>query len=271
MKKSILNKFSLKNKKAFVFGGCGLIGKEITKTFVEAGAKTLVFDTNLKIGKLLEKKYDNLNFKFIRSDTSDLKKIDVKFNNFIKKYGCPDIFVNCSYPITKDWAQSTFQKNTLKSLKKNVEIHLDSYVWWSHKICREMKKRKIKGSVVLFSSIYGVLGQNLNIYKNTSISENMNYSVIKGGITNFSKQLASYYGKDGIRINSICPGGILGHVKGSSKKQSKKFIKNYSENCPLSRLGTPEEVALSGLFLSSNASSYITGTSFMVDGGWSAI
>ena len=69
----------------------------------------------------------------------------------------------------------------------------------------------------------------------------------------------------------ICPGGILGHVKGSSQKQSKKFIKNYSENCPLSRLGTPEEVALSVLFLSSNASSYITGTSFMVDGGWSAI
>ena len=57
MNKSILNKFSLKNKKAFIFGGCGLIGREITKTFVEAGANIFVFDTNLKIGKLLEKKF----------------------------------------------------------------------------------------------------------------------------------------------------------------------------------------------------------------------
>ena len=101
--------------------------------------------------------------------------------------------------------------------------------------------------------------------------ENMNYSVIKGGITNFSRQLASYYGKDGIRVNAICPGGISGHVKGSSKKQNIKFIKNYSMNCPLSRLGTAQEVAFSVLFLSSDASSYIPGTSFMVDGGWSAI
>ncbi len=271
MKKTILNKFSLNNKKAFIFGGCGLIGSKVASIFTEAGANTFVFDNDKKTGKRLEKKFNASNFKYIHSDISNIKTIDNKFKNFMKSYGCPNIFVNCSYPITKDWVHSTFSKNTIKSLKKNVEIHLDSYVWWSHKICKEMKKRKIKGSIVLFSSIYGVLGQNMSIYKKTSLRENMNYSVIKGGITNFSKQLASYYGKNGIRVNAICPGGISGHVKGSKKKQDKKFVKNYSDNNPLNRLGTAEEVALSVLFLSSEASSYITGTSFMVDGGWSAI
>ena len=271
MNKYLIKKFSLKNKKAFIFGGCGLIGSEVVKIFIEAGAKVMVFDENIKYGKKLEKKYLRQNFKFINTDISDLKNIDNEFNNFIKKYGCPEIFVNCSYPVTGDWAKSTFDENSLQSLKKNVDMHLNSYVWWSHKICKEMKKKKIKGRIVLFSSIYGVLGQNMSIYKNTKMRENMNYSVIKGGITNFSRQLASYYGKDGIRVNSICPGGISGHVKGSSKKQNIKFIKNYSMNCPLSRLGTAQEVAFSVLFLSSDASSYITGTSFMVDGGWSAI
>ena len=123
----------------------------------------------------------------------------------------------------------------------------------------------------MLSSIYGLLAQNKEIYKNTNMSENMNYSIIKGGINNFAKQLASFYGSYGIRVNSVCPGGIAGHVKGSKKNQNKIFIKNYSKNCPLKRLGKPEEVASSVLFLSSDASSYITGTSFLIDGGWSIV
>ena len=89
-----------------------------------------------------------------------------------------------------------------------------------------MRKNKIKGSIIQFSSIYGVLAQNLELYKQTSITENLNYSIIKGGIVNFSRQLASVYGKYKIRVNSICPGGI--EDKSISKKnlQSKTFINN---------------------------------------------
>ena len=118
MNKSLIKKFSLKNKKAFIFGGCGLIGSEVAKIFIEAGAKVMVFDENIKYGKKLEKKYLRQNFKFINTDISDLKNIDNEFNNFIKKYGCPEIFVNCSYPVTGDWAKSTFDENSLQSLKK---------------------------------------------------------------------------------------------------------------------------------------------------------
>ena len=134
-----------------------------------------------------------------------------------------------------------------------------------------MKREKVNGSIIMLSSIYGVIGQNPEIYKNTSMKENMNYSIIKGGINNLTKQLAAYYGSSGIRVNSICSGGIIGHIKGLKKKQDKTFLKNYSKNCPLKRLGRPDEVASSVLFLASNASSYITGTSFLVDGGWTAI
>ena len=60
----------------------------------------------------------------------------------------------------------------------------------------------------MLSSIYGLLAQNKEIYKNTNMSENMNYSIIKGGINNFAKQLASFYGSYGIRVNSVCPGEL---------------------------------------------------------------
>ena len=86
-----------------------------------------------------------------------------------------------------------------------------------------MKKRKISGNLILFSSIYGIRGQDMSIYKNTEINENIVYAVSKGGISNFVREAASYYGKYKIRVNAICPGGISGHIKGSKNTQSKNI------------------------------------------------
>ena len=114
-------------------------------------------------------------------------------------------------------------------------------------------------------SIYGIVGQDLNTYLGTDMKESMTYSIIKGGLTNLSRQMASYYGKFNIRINTVCPGGV------EDLKQTSMFKKNYSKKTPLKRLAKPHEVASAILFLSSDASSYITGTSLIVDGGWTAI
>jgi len=269
--KNYLNNFSLKGKKAFIFGGCGLIGEKVCEAFLSAGAKVNVLDFDNKKGIKLKKKYKKFKLNYNYFDLSNLTALDNSLNKLFKNYGCPDIFVNCSYPVTKDWKLSTFKNNNLNILRKNIDINLNSGSWLAFQICEKMKKKKIKGSVILFGSIYGFLGQNMNLYKNTTMGENMNYSIIKGGTINFSRQLASYYGRFGLRINTICPGGIKGHVKGSAKGQDKKFLKRYTELCPLKRLGFSEDVANSALFLASDASSYITGTSFVVDGGWSII
>ncbi len=270
MIKNYLDKFNLRNKKAFIIGGCGLLGSEICEAFLSTNAKVYVFDKDKKKGKYFQKKFGK-NFKYVFFDLKNIYKFDKKIKLFIKKYGCPNILVNSSYPATKDWEKSSFSTNSFNLMKKNIDLHLNSHTWLSYKICEAMKQKKIKGTIINFGSIYGLVGQNLSIYKKTKIRENMNYSIIKGGIINFSKQLASYYGKYDIRVNAICPGGIQGHVKGKNKKQDKKFVKNYSEICPLGRLGTPQEVASSVLFLASDASSYITGSAFIVDGGWTAI
>ncbi len=92
----------------------------------------------------------------------------------------------------------------------------------------------------------------------------MTYSAIKGGIINLTRYLASYFGKYNIRVNNICPGGIFDN-------QDKDFVKNYSKKTPLKRMGQPEEIAPAVLFLASEASSYVTGITLMVDGGWTAI
>ena len=104
---------------------------------------------------------------------------------------------------------------------------------WLAKIAAEkMAKFKNKNSdksIIFIGSIYGLLGQDLSLYKNTKMRENMTYSIIKGGITNLTRQMASYYGKYNIRVNTLAPGAINGPVAGLAAKQSKIFINNFFE------------------------------------------
>ena len=150
-------------------------------------------------------------------------------------------------------------------------MHLNSYAWLARVTANYFMKNKIRGNILFLGSIYGVVGQNLNIYENTNMKENMSHSMIKGGITNLTRLMASYYGKYNIRINTLAPGGIKGHVANSSSKQDSKFIKNYNKQVPLKRLGNAMEVGEVATFLVSPASSYITGITLLVDGGWTAI
>lgn len=125
-----------------------------------------------------------------------------------------------------------------------------------------MKKQK-KGSIISFGSIYGIVGPDFSIYDDTDLTMPAAYSAIKGGIIAFTKYLATYYAKYGVRVNAICPGGIY-------DKQSIKFVKKYEEKTPMKRMGKPAEIAGSVIFLASDASSYITGHILIVDGGWTA-
>ena len=153
---------------------------------------------------------------------------------------------------------------------QNIKINLASSCYVTRLIAEACVKNKKKCNIVLLSSIYGLVGQDLSIYKNTDKKENMTYSIIKGGIINFTRQMASHYSKKGLRINNVCPGGVIDNSKLKLKKY-KSFLKNYSSRCPMGRLANPAEIASSILFLLSEKSSYITGTSLVVDGGWTVI
>ena len=93
-----------------------------------------------------------------------MNSLDKNFDKIIKKFGCPDIFVNCSYPTSKIGI-TVHLKNKISILRDNVDFHLNSYVWLSYKICEMMKKSNKRGSVIMLSSIYGLLAQNKEIYK----------------------------------------------------------------------------------------------------------
>tara|TARA_Y100000590_G_scaffold399539_1_gene482902 strand:+ start:372 stop:1172 length:801 start_codon:yes stop_codon:yes gene_type:complete len=265
--KNYIDQFKLNKKKVLIIGGLGLIGFEISRACLSAGADIYIIDNNKS--KINQAKKILVNFKkkykIINLDTSNYKTIGKNYKTVINQVNKIDIFINASYPKDNYWKKNSFNDITLNSFCNNISMHMISYAWLPKLIADHMVRNKIQGSIILLSSIYGLKGQDLSIYKNTNIKENMTYSLIKGGINNFVRQMSSYYGKHNIRVNALCPGGV------KDKSQNIAFIKNYSNKVPLKRLAKPSEIASCALFLSSEASSYITGTTLIVDGGWTAI
>ena len=209
--------------------------------------------------------------KFSSFDCSKLKSLKKNLNKKFKKYGVPNILINCSYPIQGNWSKNNFENLNLEDLKSNIDVHLLSYTIIANEVAKKMVAKNIKGKIILLSSIYGFLAQNPNNYKKTNMRENVTYALIKSGIIGLVKQMAFYYGKKGLEVNSVSPGAVQGHVKGMNKKQDKKFISQYSSNTALKRLAKPKEVANLIKFLSSNECSYITGQNLIIDGGYSSI
>lgn len=250
------SKLSLKHKKIIILGGNGLIGSAVRDLFFKNGAEVLVID---------KKKFKQATkVKQIVGDISSYEKIEKILNQIKKKHFVPDIFINCSYPKTTDWKNTNFKKAKYKYLKENIEIHLNSYIWFAKIFADLMKINKISGSIIQLSSIYGFLGQDSLLYKNTEIKESLVYPAIKGAIINSVRSMAAYYGPKKIRVNCISPGGIY-------DRHSKLFQKKYNNKTPMRRMCRAEDIAYAALFLASDASSYITGTNLVVDGGFSII
>ena len=253
-----MGKLIKKNNIVYIVGGLGLIGKNLVNAFFKKKIKVVVFD--------IKKKYFSRKFKYITLDKLDLYSLEKSLKFAFDKYGTPNILVNASYPKTNDWNTNSYRNIKTQSFSKNIELHLNSFVWISKIVADEMKKKKIKnGSIINLASIYGLLGQDPKLYKNIkNMSESITYPVIKGGIINSCKSMAAYYGQYNIRVNCISPGGIFDN-------QKNEFVKRYIDKTPLSRMGSVQDLTGPVLFLASEEASYITGINLIVDGGFSII
>ena len=256
-----LDKYNFKNKKAFILGGSGTMGKEICKALLQHNAEVLNLDVRNDVS-LKKLKVD-----FVKFDLKKIKFSQAKIMKLFKKYGAPEIFINCSYPRTKDWGKMHFKNLKLNAIQKNIDLQLSVSIWLNRLVAEEMRKKKIIGKILMIGSIYGVISQDESLYKNSNIELNAVYSSIKGGLINHAKQLAAYYGKYGIRANILSPGGIKGKIAGKKLLQTRSFIKNYVRKVPLNRMATAEDVASTSIFLVSDASDYLTGANIILDGG----
>lgn len=245
----------LKGKVIIVTGGSGLIGSHIMADLVKRGAiainAEIAVNTDLDNGRIF-------------CDITSEQSVQNTINTILERYGRIDGLVNNAYPRTKDWGNK-FEDIKYESWQKNVDMQLNSVFLFCQKVLETMV-RQGSGAIVNVASIYGVVGNDFTIYEGYGGTSPAAYCAIKGGIINFSRYLASYFGKYGIRINVVSPGGII-----DRERQHPSFIERYEYKSPLKRMGQPEEIAPAISFLLSDEASFITGHNLMVDGGWTAI
>ena len=137
---------------------------------------------------------------------------------------------------------------------------------WPLISCREILRNRDKVnniSIINIASMYALVAPNPNNYLDNDSFMLPQYGMVKSSIINLTKYLASYYGAEGLRTNSIAPGAFP-----KKDKLNNDFGEKLIRNIPLERLGEPEDLVGLVLFLLSNDSSYITGQTFTVDGGW---
>jgi len=244
---------NLKDKIVIVTGGSGLIGSGIVKKIRLEGAFCVNAELNADTSDdLAQAKCD------ITSPDSVCELVE----KVMKKYGRIDGLVNNAYPRTNDWG-TKFEDIPYDSWQKNVDWQMNSYFLFCQKVLVPMKQQGF-GSIVNISSTYGVVSPDFTIYEGTPLTSPAAYTAIKGGLINFTRYLASYFGQYGIRANCVSPGGIFDN-------QNEIFIKNYQNKVPMKRMGMPSDIAGPVAFLLSDEAAYVTGHNLMADGGWTCI
>lgn len=253
-------------KTIVVSGSSGLIGTQVVERLAPLGANLVLVDNDVK--KLnaqvesIKKRFDV--FCQPESDISMLSEESVEslVSRVISSTGRIDGLVVSHYPRTSDWSHKLGEVK-IDSFCKNLGMHLGGYFHIAQKIAFQMAK-KDGGSIVFMNSIYGLKGPDFSVYEGTQMTMPVAYSAIKGGVSNLTRYLASYFGPKKVRFNSVCAGGV-------ANSQEATFVANYCQKTPLGRMAKAHEIADAVVFLLDSKSSYITGVNLPVDGGWTSV
>ncbi len=220
-------------KKIIITGSRGLIGAELCRFFKK---KFRLLELDMVLGHNLT---------------------DEKFVRKWFKENHADYLVNCfalNDHIERKKKNSTLYNISLESFSNYLEVNLTALF----SVCREFSRNNKKGSIVNFSSTYGLVSSNPNIYGGSH--KHAAYGVSKAGVINLTKYLATHLAPN-IRVNCVVPGGVLFN-------QNKKFRQSYTKLAPMKRMMKKNELNEIVSFLCSDASSYTTGAAFVIDGGY---
>lgn len=278
--------FDLSGKVCVVTGAVGLLGKEHCKALRAAGADVVVADVNQaavdafatelsgspgptsgKQGRVLGVAVDvtsKASLEKARDTILDqLGRIDVLVNNAA---------INDMFESPQAGAElSKFENYPLELWQRSLDVNVTGVFLCCQVLGTVMAKAGLAGqgggSIINVASTYGLVGPDQSIYVRPdgtqTFYKSASYPATKGAVMNFTRFLAAYWGKAGVRVNTLCPGGI-------ENGQEAYFLENYGKKTPLGRMGKRDEMSGAIVFMASDASSYMTGSAVVVDGGWTA-
>lgn len=257
----ILDRFSLAGRVALVTGGAGpLFGCSIATALAEAGATVVTASRSRERNEQFaaEMQTRGCDVHGLAFDLLDPASIDSLYDQILNNFGRLDILVNSA--LTQQAHRGRFEDQTAANLEAAAQGDFAGLFHHCQRAVAAMKQQG-RGSIINVSSIYGVVSNDPGLYAGTEMLQPPSYNFVKAGMINFTRYLACYFGRDGIRANCISPGGYF-------NQQPQAFVERYSDRVPLKRMMNHDDLQGAIVFLASDASAYITGTNLMVDGGW---
>ena len=256
--------FSLKGKVAVISGGAGLYGKQMVKALAMAGARVYMASRNTDKNQVVADELNNEGYdvKVAYLDLADEDSILKLRDEIYEKEGKVDILVNNSVLRTMKMGYL----DTKETFAKSMEINATGLFLITRAFGNEMCKAG-KGSIINIGSYMGMLGPDYSLYEDTNMNQNgapPDYFFHKGGMTNYTRYIASHYGRYGIRCNVLELGGFY------DGSQHDAFVERYNKATCLGRMANETDIMGSIIFLASDASAYITGAVIPVDGGYTA-
>lgn len=246
------------NKVAYVTGAASGIGFAVAQRFAKEGAHVFAIDIDARNLNFVAEVSAKYSIKTIVTDIANQKQVAASVDQAMKQKGSIDILVNSAAIFDMQPLEQATETDKQKSWNVNVEgTRIVTKL-----VSEAMVKKGIQGAIVNIASVSGMGAE----------ASKTVYSSTKAEILNMTKQQALDLGKSGIRVNAVSPGPILTPASFKHAKQINVDIEKFKSGTRtatiVGRMGTPEEVASVVLFLSSSEASYVTGTNFIVDGGY---
>jgi NAD(P)-dependent dehydrogenase (short-subunit alcohol dehydrogenase family) len=246
----------LDGKVAVVTGGCSGIGLATVRRFLEEGAKVVVGDVDDARGaELAEELSQEGAVTYVHVDVTSKDEVDALFRTAKETYGSVDVaFNNAGISPPED---DSILDTDLDAWRKVQEVNLTSVYLCCKAALPYMLEQK-SGSIINTASFVAVMG---------AATSQISYSASKGGVLSMSRELGVQFAREGVRVNALCPGPVNTPLLQELFAKDEERAARRLVHVPMGRFGEPEEMANAVLFLASDESSFITASTFLVDGG----
>ncbi len=271
------NSFDLGGTVALVVGGRGFLGRRFCRALHAAGARVCAADRPALSRAAAQDDPAEAPPQVAQFDidATSPASVDGVVSAVLKANGRLDTLV-LAVTTKPDDFYKPYTECSLAGWQEVLRTELDSAFLVTQRAGATMERTG--GSMILMSSIYGIVGNDQRIYEGANLEQAFGsaaapprriyshaaYAAAKGGVIALTRYLAAYWGHAGIRVNCISPGGV------AHPSENDVFVRKYSERVPLGRKADADEVSGAVVYLASTAASYVTGHNLIVDGGWTA-
>lgn len=273
MKQILQNKFDLNGKVAVITGGAGFLGVKHAEAIIYGGGIPVLVDIEaakpIEKAKALSQQHGSQTFGIITNITKT-NEVTEMLNWILRTLGHVDILINNAANNPKmessaGHAWSRLENFSLSIWEQDIAVGLTGAFLCSKIVGTELARQR-QGVILNVASDLGIIAPDQRIYRQENLSDDeqpvkpVTYSVVKSGLIGLTRYLATYWAAQGVRVNSLVPGGVV-------NGQPEDFIQRLANLIPIGRMANADEYQAAVLFLCSDASSYMSGANLIIDGG----